>query len=459
MKKRKWLVVGTTTALWAMLCLSMEAQTAFTLDSCYRLARDRNREIAIAKHEIEAAKYKEKEVSVNFFPQVSLYGAAVSFGDDLQPINYDKLLGPLSPFVPPFIKNKTKIGMSDLRFGAVSAVQPLFMGGKIVAGRRMANEATKLKQSTLEMKERDVYDAVDEAYWQVVGLSSKLRLGKAYLKLIKDASADVHILVEQGIATKADALSVRVKQSEAEVMLTRIENGLQLSRMLLAQRCGLDPENPIYTTDEQNGALADGLELYRSAEDTDIASVVENRAEVRSLKTAEKIFSLERRMVLADMLPHIALVGGYSVSSPNYWSNPDRVFGGTYHIGLALTMPLTGLVSGTFKYGNANERLLIRKLETDDARTKINLQINQTRLNLTQAHKQLKKAQDNADNSKENLRMATIGYKEGVIPVINLTQAQTAWIQAEDALIEAQIGVRVAYTKYQRAIGVMPMEN
>ncbi|MDY6121756.1 MAG: TolC family protein [Porphyromonas sp.] len=457
MKISTWRTVPVTLAFIGFFGSSAKAQTFLSLDSCYRLAYERNKEIAVARHEILAAGHKIQEVGVNFFPQLNLYGGVVRFGKDLQLVNYDKLLGPLSPLLPSMIKDKTKVDMSNLQFAAVSAVQPLFVGGKIIAGMQMAQEAKCLREAMLESTEADVYSAVDEAYWQVVALSSKSRLSKAYLSLLSDAAKDVDLLVEQGIATKVDALAVKVKQSEAEVMLTRIEHGLMLSRMLLAQRCGLDAGEAVYVEDERTDRLPNQSKDCQVST-ASLSELAERRAEIRTLKSAEKIYALERKMQSADMLPHIALIGGYTVSSPNKWASLDKL-GGTYHVGLVMQLPLTGLISGVFKHREATEKLLIRKLETDDARRKIHLQINQCQLKLDQAQKQLLSSQLNKDNADENLRYAQIAYKEGVVPLINLTQAQTAWQQAADALIEAQIASQMAKAAYRRAIGILPRIN
>lgn len=451
--------VAVVLTLGAGCATSMNAQTPVSLDSCYRLAAKQNKEVAIARHEIEQARYKEKEVSVNFFPQATLYGGAFKFGEDLQPIDYDRIFGSFSPVIPTLIKDRTKLDMSSISFGAINVIQPLFMGGKIVAAKNMAHKAIAIKEGGLEMKQRDTYASVDEAYWQVVALSSKLKLSRSYLNLLNDALKDVTILYEQGIATKADVLAVKVKQSDAEVTLTKVKNGLELSRMLLAQRLGLDPSSKLLLEDEAEGKLESEQVVPQKMDSLDIQNIIDRRPEIKSLTAAEDVFKYNRRMAAADMLPHIALTGGYAVSNPNMWGKVHHTPGGTYHVGVAVSIPITGIVSGAFKYNGATEGMAIRKLETEDARTKINLQINQTKLNLEEAYKQLNTAIVNKQTADENLRYARIGYKEGVIPVINLTAAQTAWIQAGDALIDAHIALKVAAGKYQRAIGIMPFSE
>ena len=57
-------------------------------------------------------------------------------------------------------------------------------------------------------------------------------------------------MVKEGVATKADELSVKVKVNEAEITLTQVENGLSLSKMVLCQLCGIPLNSDIRLADE-----------------------------------------------------------------------------------------------------------------------------------------------------------------------------------------------------------------
>lgn len=455
--KRKFFFILCILGLIGSNAPLLRGQKALSLDECYRLAYENNREILCAQHEIAAARDKEREVNTYFLPQINVHTGLLHFRNDIQTLNYDKLFGVFSPWIPESIKKKTEVDMSNWHFASVSAIQPVFMGGKIISARKMATEATGLKEFSLRIKEDEVYESIDEAYWQVVVLSSKQKLGQAYLKLINDAVHDVEVLVQTGVATQADVLAVKVKQSEAEMTLSRIENGLLLSRMLLSQRCGLDLNRIIVTQDETQDINGEERRISPLFEDYEIPDIVERRAEIQALTKAENIFSLQCKMAVADMLPHIALVGGYTASSPNRWIRSDqRTWGGSQFLGIGMQLPITGMLTGIFKHQNNKEQLLIRKLQTQDARNKISLQINQSKLNLEQSDRQIVTAQKNLKNAQENLRLAQIGYKEGLIPIINLTAAQTAWMQANDALIEARVAQFKAQSKYTRVIGQGP---
>ena len=88
-----------------------------------------------------------------------------------------------------------------------------------------------------------------------------------YLELLQKLESDVDKMIAEGVATKADGLSVKVKVNEAEMTLTKVEDGLSLSRMLLCQLCGLDLSSPIILKDEKGNDLkpdpvaANGIDL------------------------------------------------------------------------------------------------------------------------------------------------------------------------------------------------------
>ena len=139
--------------------------------------------------------------------------------------------------------------------GALTLTQPLYMGGKIRAYNKITKYAEELARQQHDSGLQDVILSTDQAYWQVVSLASKKKLAEGYLKLLQKLESDVDKMIAEGVATKADGLSVKVKVNEAEMTLTKVEDGLSLSRMLLCQLCGLDLSSPILLKDEKEDDL------------------------------------------------------------------------------------------------------------------------------------------------------------------------------------------------------------
>ena len=114
--------------------------------------------------------------------------------------------------------------------------QPVFMGGSLIALNKMADIHEDLQQHSADARRQATIYETDKAYWQVVSLRHKQKLAQAYLDVVKKLDKDVHRMIEEGVATKSDGLSVDVKVNEAEMTLTRVNDGLVLSKMLQDHR-------------------------------------------------------------------------------------------------------------------------------------------------------------------------------------------------------------------------------
>jgi hypothetical protein len=182
--------------------------------------------------------------------------------------------------------------------GAITLTQPLYMGGKIRAYNKITKYAEELARQQHNSGMQEVILSTDQAYWQVISLVNKKKLAESYLKLLQKLDSDVEKMIAEGVATKADGLSVRVKVNEAEMTLTKVEDGLSLSRMLLCQLCGIDLSTPIVLADEQ----VDDLPLIPATTNFEIETAYANRPEIRSLELAAKIYQQKINVTRSDII-------------------------------------------------------------------------------------------------------------------------------------------------------------
>lgn len=159
------------------------------------------------------------------------------------------------------------------------------MGGKIVAYNKITKYAEQLAESQHATGMQDIILSTDQAYWQVISLINKKKLAQSYLQLVSQLDSDVDKMITEGVATKADGLSVKVKVNEAEMKLTQIDNGLSLSKMVLCQLCGLPLNDEIRLADED----VESLTLLEYHVGDNVATALANREELRSLDLANKI--------------------------------------------------------------------------------------------------------------------------------------------------------------------------
>ena len=431
------------------------AQRVLTLDSCRSLAKEHSRTLQQKDEEIKAAHAKKQQVMTNFFPQVAARGVYLHMQKELHLIDWDKPLGHLNFLIPERLRHLGTVDLRNLWVGNVTAIQPLFLGGKIISGYQMASLAERLQGELRQTAETEVETKLDETYWQVVSLRSKERLLDQLVHLLKQTVKDVDASIDAGVATKADGLSVRTKLSEAEVKRSQVVNGLELSRMLLADLCGLSEDEPFTLAEE--GHLQELLLSTQTApiaRDEDTEAAIERRSEIRSLRLVDSIYSKRVNMESASLFPKLYGVASYSTSNPNSFQGQKKEFAGQYYLGLMLEVPISDLFSGTFKRRQAKAEHRVKQLELAEARSKINLQIKQALRTADDARRAYTTALSAVKMAEENMRYAKAGYDEGVIPLLNYTMAQTAWMSAQDSLIDAQIRVLLTESKLKKILAL-----
>ena len=235
-------------------------------------------------------------------------------------------------------------------------------------------------------------------------------------------------MIAEGVATKADGLSVKVKKNEAEVTLLKVENGLSLSKMVLCQICGLPLDTDISLEDEN----MDNLTLPNLYTESNVNTALANRHELKSLELASQIYRQKVNVVRSEFLPSLALTANYAVTNPSLVNGFENKFRGFWAAGVVLKVPVFHCV-----------------------KEKVELQVTQSSYKVNEATKQLHMAEQNMDKAEENLRFATLGFKEGVIPTSNVLEAQTAWLSAQSGKIDAQIDMKMSELYLLKSMGTL----
>lgn len=461
---RKSVLCGVLLLLFGKM---VSAQQTLSLLECRDLAVKNNKELRIAEEKIRMADYEKKAALTKYFPQISANGAYMWNQKDLNLLDMGQLSSSLASSLGGLaqlpVVQQTVGAINDLQHldiqnvwvGNVALVQPVFMGGKIVTYNQITAYAKELAMSMNDQKLQDLLYKTDETYWQVVSLVNKKKLADAYVELLRKTDEDMAALIAEGVATQADGLSVKVKLNEAEMAQTKVNNGLALSRMLLAQLCGLPLTDTLTLADEQ----LDNFPVEERTTSVDMNQAFMNRNELKSLDLASKIYKKKERIVLADLLPTVAFSANYFVTNPNLFNGYKNDFAGMFNLGVIVRVPITAWWEGSYKRNAARAETRIRQLEWEDAREKIELQVNQSVYKVNEASKKLAASNRNMENAEENLRSANLGFEEGVIPALNLMAAQTAWFSARSTLIDAQIDMKLTQVYLNKALGVDLQEN
>ena len=471
---------------------TVKAQSFLSLDSCRALALANNKDLLISNEKINAAHYQRKAAFTNYLPNFSATGAYMRNQKEFSLLNNDQkaalsglgtnLAGPIQqaateiatahPELKPLIASLSgKLGAAlpaldqagnslvdalrtdtrNVYAGALTLTQPLYMGGKIRAYNKITKYAEELAQEQHHGGMQEVIMSTDQAYWQVISLVNKKKLAEGYLKLLQQLDGDVEKMINEGGATKADGLSVRVKVNEAEMTLTKVEDGLSLARMLLCQLCGIDLSSPITLADEN----MEDIPLLTTDPHFDLSTAYENRPEIRSLELATQIYKQKVNVTRAEHLPSIALMGNYMVTNPSVFNSFENKFKGMWNVGVMVQIPIWHWGEGIYKTRAAKAEARIAQYQLQDAREKIELQVNQAAFKVKEAGKKLVMSSKNMEKAEENLRYATLGFKEGVIATSNVLEAQTAWLSAHSEKIDAQIDVKLTEIYLKKSLGTL----
>lgn len=435
------------------LSMGVMAQESLTLEACRQLAIHNNKELKITRQKVKVAEQERHAARTKYFPEVSASGAYLWNQKDINLFDFSQL-GEVGAALPQRIKDVLHLDIQNVWLGNISLVQPVFMGGKIVSYNHIAQYARELAESMNDLQLQELIYQTDETYWQVISLVNKKKLADNYVELIKKMNGDVEEMIREGVATPADGLAVRVKLNEAEMTQTQVDNGLALSRMLLAQICGLPLDEPMTLADES----IEEMYIAEPRVAADINEAFINRAELKSLDLATQIYRKKERIVLADQLPNVALMANYLVTNPNARNGFKNEFAGGFHVGAVVKIPISGWWEGTHKRNAARAETTIRHLQLEQAKEKIALQVNQSVYKVNEAGKKHTAAKRNMEMAEENLRHANFGFEEGVIPALNLMEAQTAWVQARSNLIDARIEMRLTEVYLNKALGKLTVD-
>lgn len=472
--KKKVLMLG---LLSLTLIDAHAAGNSWSLDSLRTRAVSNNKSLLMAGQKKVAASYTRKSAATNYLPKVSATGAymytsrELSLLSDEQKHTLSNIGTGLSAMVPnlaPMSSTINSVGQgvvdalhTDTRNAGIVAVtltQPIYMGGKIRAYNKITQYAEEAAGTLYDKELQDIIVDVDEAYWNLVALYSKKKLAEGYKALVDKLEGDVEKLVKEGMATKADLLSVKVKVNEAGVTLIQVNNGIELSRMNLCRICGLDMNEPVEVEDaidekNQNANIMGQVDMFSSKSDNLVQQAESNRKELQALGLQNRIYDEKIKLARAEYLPKVALMGGYLASNPSVFNSFERKMKGMWNVGITLNVPILTWGDRSYKVKSAKAEALMHRYETEEVKEKIELQVNQCRQKLQESMERYQTTLRSVDEAEENLRYANLGMKEGVITLSNVMEAQTAWLKAKSEWVNAQVDVRLANLYLRKAVG------
>ena len=483
------------TVIALLLTMQLFPQKTLQLEECRQMALAHNKTLQMAQESVKAAHQLRQAAFTQFLPNFSANAAYTwnqknlsllaedamlpvgtkmsdgSFGftsDQVSnkwtlvngsPVPLDANGNPFNPKTNPekiqwkgyalLPKDAMEFDIHNIFVGTIGFTQPLFLGGKIRELYNISKYGETLAKAQTENKVTELLLEVDEAYWRVVSIESKLTLAKEYRSLIAKVDSDVAIMIDEGVATKADALKIKVKLNEADVSLTKAENGLSLSRMALNQICGM-PLEAIYILADQDLSTTELVPKL-----IPIEQALSNRPEIKALTQLQNIAKSNEKVMFSRFLPNIVMTGNYMVSNPNSFNGYENKFAGMFTVGVVANIPLFHFGDRIHTLSAAKTQSRIATLQLEEAKEKMELQIKQNSYKTAESLKKQISTRHNIDQAVENLRYATEGFEAGVITSTDLLAAQTAWVSAKSENIDATIDVKLCNLYLEKSLGTL----
>jgi outer membrane protein TolC len=406
-----------------------------------------------AKHSVDAAQQQRKEAFTKYFPNVSGTGLWFNANKGMAQteLNLSEQITPelgmaLSQTLPAEALSAlgNPISVSMMKNGTIAginAVQPVFAGGQIINGNKLAKVGEDVSRLQLQLSENEVEKQTEQYYWQLVSLQEKMKTIEAVQILLADISKDVEVAVRAGVAMRNDLLQVQLRQNDVESQKVKVQNGINVLRLLLAQYCGL--RNGQFGV--ESVAFSDGSSPQVIKQDCDQALLT--TTEYQLLNKQVEAIKLQHKMEIGKNLPTVGVGAGY-----NYHNLLDKNHSFAM-VFATVSVPISEWWGGShaIKRKKIAQQQAEEQLADNSELLKIRMQ--NAWNNVEESRQQLQIAMRSIEQAEENLRLNRDYYKAGTSKMSDLLEAQLLYQQSLDRRTDAFADYQNKLLEYRQATG------
>lgn len=415
--------------------MAVNAQNGpLSLDSCRMMALQNNIRIRTAQNAVGEAKELRKEAFTKYFPQVNATGFA--FKSNKGVIQFDVL----DLLTVSFLDKSVNAG--------ITVVQPVFMGGQIVNGNKLAEIGAAVSELQQSQSRNDVIQTVDKYYWEIASLTAKRRTLMSAMTAIDSLRHDVAAALEAGLITSNDLLEVQLRRSELEADSVDLDNGINIYKMVLAQYIGADSTHVDICSHVPDTIPEMPFDMYVLPE-----TALPNRPDYRLLNENVKAKTLEQRIELGKNLPSVGVGAGYFYQNA---LDSRHSYGAVF---VAVNIPLSGWWGGSHAMKRKRLARATAEAELQDFSELMQIGMDKSWDELISAQRKAAIAHDAIAVAAENLRLYNVFYQAGTTTMTDLLAAQALHRQTVDRFTEAVAAYQVALTQYLIATAQIDTDN
>ena len=427
------------------------AQKSLTLEETKQLALQNNAEIKNGALEIEASRQTRKAAVTKYFPSISASGAMFEAQKNLMEISTQGGNLPVYDGNPANLRSASQFAympasvmglMKSGTFGMITAVQPIFTGGRIWNGNRLAGLGEDVSEYKNKLVQNEVILKTEEQYWFIASLNEKYKTIQRYEELLNKLQVQVEDAFASGVVSRNDLLKVKVKHSEVLLNKSKLENGKKLATMAFCQYIGIPYDSTLVPADTLSVA---GLPQSFFV---DHAEALKNRSEYNLLLASVRAEELQSNMKLGEYLPQVAV--GVSGLYMKLDESKDRTLGMAFG---TVSIPISGWWEASYALQERSIKEQIAQNTMKDNSELLLLQMQKAWQDLTDAYKQIHLSEEAKSQADENLKVNQDSYNNGLSNLSDLLEAQATSQQLLDALTDAKSSYALKKTNYLQITG------
>ena len=430
--------------LYLLGCGIATAQGTYSLEQLKQLAVENNYALRSARNSIQQSQEVKKSAFTKYFPQLSAIGLGFTASKPFIDVDVN-LPAEVTAMVPQGISVPSNISlMKNGVFGSVAALQPVFMGGQIINGNKLAKVGVQASEIQLEASEDEVEMNTEQYYWQSVTLKQKLLTLASVHEMLEQLEKDVNNMVRVGAVNRNDLLQVQLRKGEVESTTLEVENSLATVSQLLAQYIGKSDETIDVSLPDGFvfGAVPDLPVTLRQNHQTALAATPQYRLLEKNVESKR----IQRSMTIGQNLPSVGVGASYSYN--NFLGSKSNAV-----LFATVSVPISGWWGGSHNIKKQKLALDNAKEQLQDNSQKLIIRMNNAWNSVETSQKKLKIAHDAIDQAEENLRLNKDYYRVGATKMSDLLDAQQQYQMARDRYTDAYASFQTKLLEYRQATG------
>ncbi|MDR2556452.1 MAG: TolC family protein [Bacteroidales bacterium] len=447
---------------FGIIAVPIFSQQVLTLEKCRELALKNNMRAKNAALSVEIAKQHKKEALTTWFPSINATGLGFAANEPIMSMEMD-MSGIMQPMMDVFtpaimwamqsgapidpnalasLQNSEPQKIEMLKNGVIAGVmatQPIFAGGQIINGNRLAKKGIEVRELQKQITDKEILFETERYFWQLISLKEKIKTIENADTMLTRILSDVNAAVAAGLTTRNDLLRVELEQNKLQSGKLKAENGLSMLKMALGQKIGI-PADSFDILQPEFDEITPALPKVENA-------ALQNRPEYQLLEKSVEIAKLQRSMEVGKNLPTVAVGAGY-----NYmYLDMHKEDGMKNNFGLVfanVSIPITDWWSGS--HAIKRKKLELQQAEnTKHENAELLLQQMQNIQNgLNEAYNQVSLAKKSISSAEENLKISKDNYNAGITTLSDLLEAQNLVQQARDQYTEAATTYFICLAEY-----------